>query len=71
MYYPSNEQRLVSASVLADRLGIKAADLRRAARDGRIPHSKVGRDSFLFDEQVVRRVLLAKAAKEARHDKLN
>ncbi|GEM_PF-6880582 len=66
MKYPSNNERLVSASVLADRLGIKTADLRRAARAGRLPHTPVGRDGILFDEQAVRRVLLKRAGKEVR-----
>ena len=65
MQYPSENQRLVSANVLADRIGVKAADLRRAARAGHLPHTRVGNDGILFDEEVVRRILLEQAAKEA------
>lgn len=52
--------RLVSLGHLARRLGIPPQWLRDEARAGRIPCARAG-DGFLFDVEVVERVLLERA----------
>ena len=57
-------RRLLPLHSLAASLGLRPADLRRAAENGEIPFVQVGDHGRLFDRDLVERVLLARAAGE-------
>jgi len=57
------EIRLVTDTVMARRLGVRAAWLRAEANAGHLPHVKAG-DRFLFDPELVESLLHERAQQQ-------